>query len=118
MIKDDVLACPNCSPVQAEGNDYLHHFAMTVYRRSQEDDPTEVQNIDDIAPCHEREPDAGLHPNPSNPSLRRDGIRIWFDCELCGQISCLCIAQHKGQTFIYMESKEEIQKLEGQNLTG
>ena len=118
MIKDNVLACPNCSREKAEGDDYLHHFAMTVYRRSQEDDPTEVQNIDDIAPCHEREPDAGLHPNTSNPSLRRDGIRIWFDCELCSQISCLCIYQQEGQTFIYMEAKEEIQKLEGQNLTG
>ena len=117
MIKDNILACPNCSPGEAEGDDYLHHFAMTIYRRSQEDNPTEVQNIDDIAPCHKREPHDDSYPNTSNPSWRRDGIRIWFDCELCGQISCLCISQQKGQTLIYMESKEEIEKPEGQKLT-
>ena len=59
MIKDNVLACPNCSPKKAEGDDYLHHFEMTLYRRSQEDNPTKVQNI----------------------------------------------SQHKGQTFIHMESR-------------
>ena len=118
MIKDNVLACPNCSSEEADGGDYLHHFAMTIYRRSQEDESAAVQNIDDIAPCHQREPDDDSYPNTSNPSWRRDGIRIWFDCELCGQISCLCISQHKGQTLIYMESRGEIEKLQEQNLTG
>ena len=108
MIDQDVLACPNCSPNEATGDDFLHHFAVTVYRRSEEDAPTEEINIEDAAPCYQREPDAWPPPAMGNPSWRRDGIRIWLECELCNGVSCLCIWQHKGHTFIDMEPHAEL----------
>ncbi len=108
MIDQDVLACPNCSPNEATGDDFLHHFAVTVYRRSEEDAPTEEINIEDAAPCYQREPDAWPPPAMGNPSSRRDGIRIWLECELCNGVSCLCIWQHKEKTLIDMEPHAEL----------
>jgi len=40
-----------------------------------------------------------------NPSKRRDGIRIAFECEACGPVQPLVIYQHKGETFVEWESK-------------
>ena len=110
MISQYVLACPNCSPNEATGDDFLHHFAVTIHRRSEEDAPTETINIEDPAPCYWREPGSPEIPVMGNPSWRRDGIRIWFECELCDQTSCMCIWQHKGQTYMDIESQEEIRK--------
>ena len=112
--KTSYSTCPNCSRKEkAEGEVSTPLCDDRLDRRSQSGRPNGSAKHRRLLPCHEREPDAGLHPNTINPSLRRDGIRIWFDCELCSQISCLCIYQQEEQTFIYMEANEEIQKLEG-----
>jgi hypothetical protein len=39
-----------------------------------------------------------------NPSARRDGIRIWFDCEGCDYHSALAIVQHKGDTYLFWDT--------------
>jgi hypothetical protein len=41
--------------------------------------------------------------NPENPSVKRDGIVINFNCEHCDNEAKLrlAIVQHKGQTFFY-----------------
>ena len=35
-----------------------------------------------------------------NPSLRRDGLRVWLNCEGCNYLTTFEIAQHKGETQI------------------
>jgi hypothetical protein len=39
----------------------------------------------------------------ANPSARRHGIRIEFECEDCGHASQLTLAQHKGETLVAWE---------------
>lgn len=41
------------------------------------------------------------HFNGENPSARRDGLRIQFECEHCEADPELAIVQHKGSTYIY-----------------
>ena len=90
---DDVLACPHC-PNEIES--YLHHGRVTVYAR-REDEPlvtiTEVNN----GVAHTKELDSR---RSGNPSFRRDGVAICFECEFCGRTSELTIAQHKGQSLL------------------
>jgi DNA-directed RNA polymerase subunit RPC12/RpoP len=82
------LKCPRCS------SHSLHHGRVTVFDREEDNELTTVTTVN-----------AGLsatHLRPStevrNPSLRRDGIAIAFDCEECGDGIELTIAQHKGVT--------------------
>lgn len=82
------LRCPRCRC------GYLHHGRVTVFDRSEDDELTAVTTVD-----------AGLsavHLRPStevrNPSGRRSGIAIAFDCEGCGNGIELTIAQHEGVT--------------------
>ena len=42
----------------------------------------------------------------SNPSDRRDGVSIFFNCEHCPAISRLDILQHKGTTYIAASVQE------------
>jgi hypothetical protein len=41
--------------------------------------------------------------NKLNPSARRDGLRVIYNCEHCETISSLNIEQHKGNTYIGVE---------------
>ena len=81
------LLCPVC------GGNYLHHERVEVFER-----------VEDAAEgVHVAVESLGVTVDTSldgNPSARRDGIKIYYWCELCPARSVLCIAQHKGNTFV------------------
>lgn len=70
------LLCPRC------GADNLHHGAVNRYDRAE--DGAE-------APYNRAE---------GNPSARRGGLTVDFECEGCGDGIQLTLAQHKGSTEI------------------
>jgi hypothetical protein len=82
--------CPKC------GELYLHHGAIHVFFRGAEDATTGT-----ISTCngHTTTVVQGA-PMANSPSKRRDGLSIEMDCEMCGPVGRLTIAQHKGHTLI------------------
>jgi hypothetical protein len=84
-MRELTLSCPSC------GGDYLHHVAVDIHRRPEEDAKTESVR-------------AYGHGEASteNPSSRRDGLVIVLECEQCDGLTHLSLEQHKGQTFISM----------------
>ena len=91
-IEDGCLLCPEC------GSDYTHHRRVTVFWREREDAP--------LGSCIKSSQDE-LHvarEQWGNPSERRDGISIDCECEICGTLFRLHIAQHKGHTLIKAEA--------------
>lgn len=83
---DARLYCPDC------GDSYLHHNAVEVFHRPGEDAPS-------IGIGVERGRTDAASPR-RNPSPRRGGLLIWFDCEGCGRDDLVLeIYQHKGETF-------------------
>lgn len=91
-----LLICPLCPPEdQAEAvaynAAYTHQEQVEVYLR-QEDAESELT----IIPGEDGE----AYPPMGNPSGRRQGIRIWLWCEICGGRFTLNISQHKGQTLV------------------
>lgn len=88
----DDLVCPGC------GNQFLHHGAINVFTRANEDAPT-VLVTKVYASGHASE-HAEMSCASRNPSARRDGLAIEFTCETCPVISELTISQHKGHTLV------------------
>lgn len=85
------LACPFC------GSGYLHQGIVDAFYRP-EDSETGIH----CTVYHDRvQVDTS---QLGNPSGRRDGIRIEFECEECGRSSEMHIIQHKGNTFIGFQS--------------
>ena len=84
-----VLLCGGC------GNNFVHHKAIAIYTRH-EDETKYLKTVvaDHKAISYLVERDA------SNPSSRRDGITIEFECENCSSKPRLMLVQHKGQTFV------------------
>ena len=85
----DVLMCPAC------GGGNLHHYQTDIYNRSQEDSDTGL-----FVSVRDQEIIQSDFIDKSNPSLRRDGIRLWLTCEGCNRLTTFEIAQHKGETQI------------------
>ena len=80
------LMCRHC------GGDYLHQGAVGVWNREEDQNvPGFMVDITGGIRIAEAE---------RNPSPRRSGVSIMFDCEQCGIVGKLFIIQHKGQTFI------------------
>ena len=101
----DALACPLC------GERYLHQGAIEVFHRRKEDaDPVVTVVVDGCAIDVTGTPGAGVR----NPSSRRQGLLIQFDCEHCHLLQSgivLAIWQHKGRTFIeWRNAAEEAQR--------
>lgn len=89
----EALMCPEC------GGDYLHHGVVEVFVRDREDSETGL--VTKTGPCSSSVNVGRVESMKGCPSLRRDGLRIAFECEHCGDVGlCLEIAQHKGQTFM------------------
>ena len=84
------LLCPGC------GQQNLHHGRVTVFDRDEDAETTTVSVVDDGLVSSHRLPSDGC----GNPSSRRHGIAIAFECELCAVGLELTIAQHKGMTAI------------------
>jgi transcription elongation factor Elf1 len=89
LTGDETLRCPRC------GGDYLHQGRVEVFHRKVEDGPWRGITVDrgvPIADC-----------SAPNPSERRQGLLIYFECEFCDLESSdlpLAIYQHKGRTFV------------------
>lgn len=83
--KKEVLTCPRC------GDEYLHQGMVSVFNR-REDAP--------LSQCTFVNPDgvAIQALSENNPSPRRQGLEIAFECEQCGDGLFLTIIQHKGFT--------------------
>jgi hypothetical protein len=84
------LICPRCR------GDNLHHGAVTVYDRAEDDSQTLVMDVRSRRTRSRIEESK----NTANPSSRRSGIAIEFWCENCDNTSELTIAQHKGTSFL------------------
>lgn len=93
------LNCPDC------GDNYLHHRGTTIFERSEDESLTTV-----IA---QNGRTAQISDFPSddtcNPSSRRNGLIIEFECEHCHYdreglnglpLHRLAVIQHKGNTFM------------------
>lgn len=77
-----VLGCPRC------GGAHLHHTMVTHHLRETEDGLSSASFL----------PGQHVKPLGGNPSARRGGVVISFECERCGPDLELTIAQHKGET--------------------
>lgn len=89
-----LLLCPVC------GDGYLHHRTTTDYAREHED-----CDIGRITTVTKNAVITGHGTMENNPSTRRDGLLLSFECESGCNVPCLCIAQHKGSTAIYWSDK-------------
>ena len=86
-FKDYELLCPGC------GQPNLHHESVEVYERDREDSETGIKAV----------MKRGLQVSRDmmdNPSRRRNGVRMVFNCEHCDAISDLTVIQHKGTTYL------------------
>ena len=88
------IACPLC------GDFYMHQGAVEVFSREHEDAPSKSFVVGSTISHGSGDP---------NPSGRRNGLLIEFECEPChmyedseyqGRPLKLAIYQHKGATFI------------------
>lgn len=92
-IEDDgSLTCPRCKDRYAS---YLHHGAVTVYDRNEDEVMTvktrvKTTGVSSIVPSCQS----------GNPSSRRHGVTIEFQCEHCEGLLTLGISQHKGMTYM------------------
>jgi len=91
---EDILVCPNCR------NNFLKQYKTEIFDRDEDD----VKGLHIIT---EREKELLTIKSDlkGNPSMRRDGLKIHFKCEMCPVKSVLEIYQHKGQTFIEFKVK-------------
>lgn len=91
ISQNHCLICPNCK------GENLHQRSAKVYFRECEDSEfgkfikCSNQKVESIA-------------SDGNPSVRRDGLLVSFDCESCDAEPELAIFQHKGVTYIEWHS--------------
>lgn len=87
----NTLCCPHC------GGNYLHQHTTLVYDR-REDDPRVRRTIVASGAVSSTDID---NRESGNPSDRRQGLSIFFECEFCRRDDLkLHIYQHKGNTFV------------------
>ena len=92
---ESAIKCPKCG----EAFSSLHHEAVKVFNRDSEDQVTGL-----YTEVRGRKVETRRCLPAGNPSSRRDGVVINFSCERCGpNVGNLCVAQHKGATFLYWE---------------
>ena len=81
------------------GSDFLHQSNVTVFQRPEDAPSTTVIAQDGRTVQASEFPSA----DTCNPSPRRHGLILEFDCESCGQdgtVQRLAIFQHKGGTYM------------------
>jgi hypothetical protein len=102
---DLVLKCPLC------GMEFLHQTAVEVFQRGED----EVLGTHVVVSQHEAVVIDRKMVN--NPSSRRQGLRIRFECESCHMADptdhdlnaiFLCIVQHKGWTQVFWEREHPV----------
>lgn len=85
--EDGELVCPSC------GFNYLHHVKVEVFERSED----ALHGVHVAVSEGQAVMDTSLEGNPSG---RRHGITIQFECEGCDAEPVLSISQHKGYTYM------------------
>lgn len=88
------LLCPSC------GNSWTHHTSVTVFDRTED---AEIGRKT-VATGAATTVDSDI---TGNPSGRRNGLVIGFDCENCPTVMEMDVFQHKGQTFFRMRHKTD-----------
>jgi hypothetical protein len=84
----NILLCGNC------GQNFVNHTKVVVYSRYEDAERTLVTEAGGVAVTTS----SVGNKTSGNPSSRRHGIAIEFECEYCRATPRLTIAQHKGQT--------------------
>ena len=98
LDENGVLKCPRCDQL------YLHRGEVLVFDRNEDDPFVAVTRVKTGMVVSAK---AKNH-RSGNPSPRRDGVSIVFNCETCdhgGTEQYLNIVQHKGETFIYWDAE-------------
>lgn len=88
---DNALKCPVC------GFEYLDQSGVSIFER--DEDAPDCLHVDVSRQSVTIDRDGRR-----NPSARRHGLRIDFDCEGCPNTSSLVIYQHKGNTYVEWEA--------------
>lgn len=90
------LLCPSC------GDGYLHQGIVEVYNRQEDAEQVRATIVDGYDVLSHTIP----NDKSNNPSSRRTGVVIHFECEHCEDTDFqLRIAQHKGFTLMDWEYK-------------
>lgn len=95
-VEGGALTCAAC------GSEWIHHVAVAVYSRAEDETARIVEMTDIDASEGEMSVTSDTGECGANPSARRGGIRVVFACEGCAALSDLTIAQHKGRTLVDM----------------
>lgn len=95
-----VLSCPSC------GCEYLHQGRIAVYHNADDGRSEAKLTVCEDKTTHNRAGFIG-----KNPSPRRDGMLIEFDCEQCDGEPTLAIYQHKGNTIVEWYSVRETKRV-------
>lgn len=82
------LECPRC------GGNYMHQGNVEVFMRKEDAETGNHALVEADRVTVDRV-------MAGNPSSRRQGVTIEFQCEDCEEPLGLAIVQHKGQTFLY-----------------
>ncbi len=83
---------------------------------NRKEDADEVMLIEATTPEGNDRPELAVsftdNNNSRNPSDRRQGMIIRFECENCGPNGIeLCIAQHKGNTIVHWQFEPRVSKV-------
>lgn len=87
------VGCAHCS------GGMLHQEQVEIYRVEDEDSPVQKRVVCDRSNNVLIDKNAPRS-HSRNPSPRRDGVRIVFNCENCGGFTNLLIFQHKGRELL------------------
>lgn len=86
-----VLRCQHC------GFDHLCHKKVEVFERTEDAGGLHVTVNGDVLI------DTNMN---GNPSSRRHGLSVHFECESCDGETTLSISQHKGTTYLDVRKSE------------
>mgnify|MGYP000379070245 CR=1 FL=1 len=87
------LVCPAC------GENYLHQRSVAVWDRGEDSAITRETTVSLAVSTM-----MAASEDCANPSTRRQGLSIMFECETCLEENKdheLCFAQHKGVTVVF-----------------
>lgn len=88
ILTEEVLCCPHC------GCDYTHQGEVTVFNREED-----AEKVSTVIVSKNGNLTSKMTNGEGNPSSRRNGLLIKFECEGCQQSFYVGVSQHKGQTF-------------------
>lgn len=87
---ESLLACPSCNGF------YTHQRKVEIFNRSEDAEAGTHVSVEGDEVIVNRD-------ISGNPSGRRHGLIIYFECETCSSNVKMEIYQHKGNTFMAMD---------------